>query len=70
MAKKVKPETEIRNLKKQVEDLRSLCQMAGIPPLIIYFPQLALKGAKISKADKAWAMQKIKEYKSMKKASA
>lgn len=49
--KKVKPETEIRNLKKQVSDLRLLCQAAGVPLLITYLPEIYLKRnkSKISK---------------------
>lgn len=50
----MKPETEIRNLKKQVEDLRKLAHLAGVPLLVVYLPELALKqipkGKKLNKA--------------------
>lgn len=49
----MKPETEIRNLKKQVEDLRKLATLAGVPPIVVYLPELALKqipkGKKLNK---------------------
>jgi len=49
----MKPETEIKNLKKQVKELRLLCELAGIPPIVIYLPDLALrqvpKGKKLNK---------------------
>ncbi len=60
--KKVKPETEIRNLKKRISNLELLCQFAEIPPIIIQLPQLVTKPATINKEDIKWAKQKIKEW--------
>lgn len=61
--KQIKLETRIKNLEKENEELRVLCRMAGVPLLIIYLPELVLKkNAKINKADKLWAKEKIKEY--------
>jgi hypothetical protein len=49
----MKPEIEIKNLKKQVKELRELALAAGIPPLVVYLPELALKqipkGKKLNK---------------------
>lgn len=63
MNKKLKPETIIRNLKKDVDDLRKLCQMAGIAPILIYLPQLALQRYKEDTEELKWAKQKAKEFK-------
>jgi len=63
--KKLKPETQIRNLKNRVKDLEELCHLAGIPMLIVVFPELALQKKKqnITKEDIKWAKEKIAKLK-------
>lgn len=59
---KIKPQTEIRNLKKDVDNLRELCQIAGIAPIIIYLPELALKRYHGNTKEMKWAKEKMKEF--------
>ncbi len=54
---------QIRKLKERIKDLEQLCDMAGVPYLLVAFPRLALKKYKASKKEIKWAMEKIKEYK-------
>ncbi len=70
MEKKVKPETKIRELQKRVKDLESLCDIAGVPLLIVHFPELAIKKLKsnLTKDDVKWAKEKIAEHKKLRKA--
>lgn len=65
----VKPETEIRKLKKEITNLRLLCQAAGVPLLAIYLPELVLKKYKstITENDMKWLKEKLKEHKKLKK---
>jgi len=38
--KTIKPETEIRNLKREREKLRAILQILRVPPIIIFMPDL------------------------------
>ena len=43
---KVKPETEIRNLKKRVKELELLCEFAGVPLMTVEMPEIVLNDEK------------------------
>jgi hypothetical protein len=66
--KKIKPETEIRNLKKELQELRVICEGFGMPLLLVYCPQIAIKDLKtkeprrLTKSQKEWLKSKIKEF--------
>lgn len=69
MTKKIKPETEIKNLKADIEKLRTICSMAGVPPLVVYLPDFVLNTKEHEKLTpagkrwvKKWAKEKIAEY--------
>ena len=42
----MKPETEIRNLKKRVKELELLCEFAGVPLMTIKMPEIVLNDEK------------------------
>jgi len=66
--RKIKPETEIKNLKKELRELRVVCEGFGIPLLIVYCPQIAIKDLKmkeprkLTKTQNEWLKSKIKEF--------
>lgn len=67
----MKPETEIRNLKKDLQKLRIVAVGFGMPHLVVYLPDLVLKDLKskeprkLNKVQREWLKSKIKEFKKM-----
>lgn len=63
--KKIKQETEIRNLKKELAVARELLIAIGVAPLIAYMPEISLKkhSSKPTEEQKKWIRSKVKEYK-------
>lgn len=63
----IKPATEIRNLKKELAELREVCHIAGIPWLIVYFPKIVLKEKRdpITREQVKWVKEKTKEFENL-----
>ena len=57
---KLKPETEIRNLKKRVKDLKRLLSFAGVPPIVIELPELVFNNDKFKKWERENTNEKNK----------
>lgn len=70
----VKPETEIKNLKRELKDLRQLVLEIGVPYLIAYMPSIMFhkkkkfkKQPRLNKKQKEWIEEKKKEFDKMRK---
>ena len=48
----MKPETEIRNLKKRVKELELLCKFARVPLIVVELPELVFNNEKFKKWDR------------------
>lgn len=67
--KKIKPETEIRRLKLDLEKTREMAMGFGIPAFAVYLPDITFKKGGFKRLTprqkrwiKKWLIEKTKEY--------